>query len=62
MSAIYVHLAPADDPEFVLLRTSASPNPERKPPTRVARGELNAVLLMLLDAANSQPAEGAVTC
>ena len=62
MSAIYVHLAPADDPEFVMLRTSGSPNPERKPPTRVSRGELDAALLMLLDAANSQQAEGAITC
>ncbi|MCP2086081.1 UNVERIFIED_ORG: hypothetical protein J2Y81_002098 [Paraburkholderia sediminicola] len=62
MNAIYVHLAPADDPEFVLLRTSASSNPERKPPTCVSRGELDAVLLMLLDAANSQQTEGAITC
>jgi hypothetical protein len=62
LSAIYVHIEPADDPMFVLLRTSANPNPERKPAMRVGRAELNGVLLMLLDAADSQAAEVASTC
>lgn len=52
MSALYVHIELADDPVFVLLRTSASPNPDRKPPMRVARAQLASVVLMLLDAAN----------
>jgi|GEM_PF-3346576 len=50
MSALFVHIEPADDPAFVWLRTSASPNPERKPAMLVGRDEINAVLLMLLDA------------
>lgn len=62
MSAIHFHVEPADDPTFVLLRTSANPNAERKPPMRVARVHLDAVLLMLIDAANALQAEGAVTC
>lgn len=58
MIALYTHIEPADDPAFVWLRTSASPGPERKPAMLVARDELNAVLLMLLDAAQT----GAGTC
>jgi len=52
MAAIYAHVEQSDDPTFVLLRTSANPNPERKPAMLVKRDELNAVLLMFLDAAN----------
>ncbi|MCA8275246.1 hypothetical protein LGN17_22425 [Burkholderia sp. AU30280] len=62
MSALYVHLEPADDPAFVLLRTSASPNPERKQPVRIKRIHLDSVLLMLLDAASRQRADEAATC
>lgn len=51
MTALYAHIEPADDSAFVWLRTSASPGPERKPAMLVARAELNAVLLTLLDAA-----------
>jgi hypothetical protein len=53
MAAIFVHLEPAADPAFVWLRTSASPGPERKPAMLVERDELDAVLLMLLDAAQT---------
>ena len=59
---IHVHLSPADDPAFVLVRTSASPNPECKPPMKIARANLQGVLLMLLDAANSQQNEGPRAC
>jgi hypothetical protein len=58
MTALYAHIEPADDPAFVWLRASASPNPERKPAMLVRRDELNDVLLMLLDAAQT----GAGTC
>ncbi|WP_167760007.1 hypothetical protein [Paraburkholderia pallida] len=58
MSALFIHIEPADDPNFVWLRTSASPGPERKPALLVARIELNVVMLMLLDAAQT----GAGTC
>jgi hypothetical protein len=53
MTAVYAHIEPADDPAFVWLRTSASPGPERKPAMLVARSELNDVMLMLLDAAQT---------
>ncbi|WP_166444083.1 hypothetical protein [Pararobbsia silviterrae] len=53
MSAIFAHMEPADDPALVWLRTSASPDPERKPAMLVARADLNNVLLMLLDAAQT---------
>ncbi|PYE23143.1 hypothetical protein C7410_10840 [Paraburkholderia silvatlantica] len=58
MTALYAHIEPADDPAFIWLRTSAGPKPERKPAMLVARSELNAVLLMLFDAAQT----GAGTC
>ena len=51
------HVEPADDPAFVWLRTSATPNPERKPAMLVKRDELNAVLLMLCDAAQTEVTE-----
>lgn len=54
MTALYAHIEPADDPAFVWLRTSASPNPERKPAMLVRRDELNDVMLMLLDAAQME--------
>ncbi|MCO4881564.1 hypothetical protein VOI32_14030 [Paraburkholderia caribensis] len=62
IGAIHVHLSLADDPAFVLMRTSASPNPECKPPMKIARANLQGVLLMLLDAANSQQNEGPRAC
>jgi hypothetical protein len=52
MTALYVHIEPADDSGFVLLRASVTPSPERKPAMRIVRDELDGVLLMLLDAAN----------
>jgi hypothetical protein len=51
MTALYIHIEPTDDLSFVSLRTSASPNPERKPAMLVARDELSAAMLMPLDAA-----------
>lgn len=54
MTALYAHIEPADDPAFVWLRTSASPNPERKPAMLVRRDELHDVMLMLLDAAQME--------
>lgn len=51
MTALYVGIEPADDPDFVSLRTSTSPNPERKPAMVTRRDCLDNVLLMLLDAA-----------
>jgi hypothetical protein len=53
MSALYAHIEPSDDPGFVWLKTSTTPNPERKPAMRVRRHELDSVLLMLLDAARA---------
>jgi hypothetical protein len=58
MTALYAHVEPADDLHFVWLRTAASPNPEREPALLVARDELDQVMLMLLDAAQT----GAATC
>ncbi|MGF6610632.1 hypothetical protein OKW45_005554 [Paraburkholderia sp. WSM4175] len=54
IAAIYARIEPTDDPAFVLVRTSSIPNPERKPPMRVRRDELDKVLLALLDAANAE--------
>lgn len=54
MTALYAHIEPADDPAFVWLRTSANPNPERKPAMLVARDELSVVMLMLLDVAQTE--------
>ncbi|CAD15569.1 hypothetical protein [Ralstonia pseudosolanacearum] len=48
---IYVAIEPADHQAFVLIRASANPNPERKPPMRVARAMLPEVLELLLDTA-----------
>lgn len=53
MSALFVHIEPADDAGYVLLRTSASPHPERKPPFRIAFADLGATLQALLHAADS---------
>ena len=50
MTALYAHIEPSDEPGILQLRTSATPNPERKPPMLVRRDELNGVLLLLLDA------------
>lgn len=54
MAALHIYLAPSDDFAIVLLRTSASPNPEQKPPMRIAREDLASVLLVLLDTANAR--------
>jgi len=51
MIALFAHLEPSDDPGMVWIRTSATPNPERKPAMLIDRNDLNHVLLMLLDAA-----------
>ena len=50
--ALYIDIKPADDPAFVLLRTSAHPNPERKPPMRIRRDAIDSVLAMMLGATN----------
>lgn len=50
--ALYIDIKPADDPNFVLLRTSASPGPERKPPMCIRRDAVDNVLALLLGAAN----------
>lgn len=50
--ALYVDIKPADDPAFVLLRTSTHPNPERKPPMRIRRDAIDSVLALMLGAAN----------
>jgi hypothetical protein len=52
MTALHAYIELADEPGFVFVRTSTTPDPKRKPPMIVRRDELNAVLLMLLDAAN----------
>jgi len=51
MTALFAHIEPSDDPALVWVRTSASPNPDRKPAMLINRNDLNHVLLMLLDAA-----------
>lgn len=53
MTALYASIESADDPDFVSLRTSATPNPGRKPAMLIRRDHLDGVLLMLLDAAGS---------
>jgi hypothetical protein len=50
--SLYVDIKPADDPSFVLLRTSATPHPDRKPPMRIRRDAIDSVLAMLLGASN----------
>lgn len=50
--ALYIDIKPADDPNFVLLRTSANPGPERKPPMRIRRDAIDSVLALLLGARN----------
>jgi hypothetical protein len=50
--ALYIDIKPADDPNFVLLRTSANPGPERKPPMRIRRDTVDSVLALLLGASN----------
>jgi len=50
--SLYVDIKPADDPAFVLLRTSATPHPERKPPMRIRRDAIDSVLALMLGAAN----------
>jgi hypothetical protein len=57
MTALYAYIEPANEANLVSLRTSTTPNPERKPAMIVRRDELNAVLLMLLDAANRAESE-----
>ncbi len=54
MSALFAHIEPSDKLDSVWLRTSATPNPERKPPIIVRRDELHDVMLMLLDAAKTE--------
>lgn len=54
MSTVYIAIEPADDPEFVLMRSSANPGPERKPAMRVARDSLHQVLELLLDTAQTE--------
>jgi hypothetical protein len=51
MTALYASIEPTDDPDVVSLRTSATPNPGRKPAMLIRRDHLDGVLLMLLDAA-----------
>jgi len=53
MTALYAHIEPSDDPALVWVRTSASPNPDRKPAMLIHRDDLSRVLLLLLDAAGS---------
>jgi hypothetical protein len=50
--SLYVDIKPADDPAFVLLRTSATPHPERKPPMRIRRDSVESVLALLLGVSN----------
>jgi len=50
--SLYIDIKPSDDPAFVLLHTSATPHPERKPPMRIRRDAIDNVLAMLLGASN----------
>ncbi|PQV52926.1 hypothetical protein B0G83_1026 [Paraburkholderia sp. BL21I4N1] len=50
--ALYVSIKQADDPAFVLLHTSSTPGPERKPPMRIRREAVDSVLALLLGAGN----------
>lgn len=51
MTALFAHIEPSNDSALIWVRTSASPNPERKPAMLVHRDDLDLVLLLLLDAA-----------
>ncbi|KVS13887.1 hypothetical protein WK29_16230 [Burkholderia vietnamiensis] len=51
MASIHAHIEASMTPGFVLLRTSAGTDPERKPAMLVSRAALPGVLLLLLDAA-----------
>ncbi|PRE83827.1 hypothetical protein C6Q13_18715 [Burkholderia gladioli] len=52
MASIHAHIEASPTPGFVLLRTSAGADPERKPAMLVSRAALPGVLLLLLDAAS----------
>jgi len=62
MTALFVCIEPSDDPAFVWVRISATPNPERKPAMLIDRNDLNHVLLMLLDAAYKANRNGGEAC
>jgi hypothetical protein len=51
MASIHARIEASTTPGFVLLRTSAGADPERKPAMLVSRAALPGVLLLLLDAA-----------
>lgn len=53
MTALYASIEPTGDPDFVSVRTSTTPNPERKPAMLIRLDHLDGVLLMLLDAARA---------
>ena len=53
MMALYTHIELTDDPALISVRTSSTPNPERKPAMLIHRDDLSRVLLLLLDAAGS---------
>lgn len=52
MAGLHVNIQPDVDPNYVLLRTSANPSPERKPPMRIRRETVDSVLALLLGASN----------
>jgi hypothetical protein len=52
MPGLHVNIQPDADPDYVLLRTSANPGPERKPPMRIRRDAVDSVLALLLGASN----------
>jgi hypothetical protein len=52
MAGLHVNIQPDADPDYVLLRTSANPGPERKPPMRIRRDAVDNVLALLLGASN----------
>lgn len=52
MASVHAHIEASETPGFVLLRTSAGIDPERKPAMLVSRAALPDVLLLLLDAAS----------
>ncbi|WP_321899148.1 hypothetical protein [Paraburkholderia heleia] len=52
MANLHVNIQPDADPDYVLLRTSANPGPERKPPMRIHRNAVDSVLALLLGASN----------
>jgi hypothetical protein len=53
VSVLYMHIETATDPGFVLLRVTASPDPERKPPLIVSREMLSVVLHLFLNGGGS---------